>query len=424
MKTFYLKTLGCKVNQSDSNEIRERFFKSGWVQSNGDAKADVYIVNTCCVTHHADRKSRAAIRYALKNSGNASVCVTGCYAGYNREALEDIGGIDAVFENDKRDKLFDWIDGLTAQSQVKIEKGSGLERADNTRAFLKIQDGCDNRCSFCVVPFVRGRSRSKDISSVIEEARSFVETGFKEIVLTGVNLGSFGRDLTGVSDIVGVISELEGIKGLARIRLSSVEASDITDTLIDKMAASKKLCPHLHIPFQSGDDQVLGLMNKRSKTKDYLTIVEKAKKKINDLAITCDLIVGFPSETEENFANTLEFIKSITPSRAHIFTYSRRMNKPFAGNEDETPIPELTIKERFRRLKALTDRFSLDFKKSYLNKRLSVLFEEKKAGFWQGYSQNYIRVCVASDLPLKNTIRTVKVVDLRGDFCLGQIQAE
>ena len=422
MKTFYIRTLGCKVNQCDSQELRERLFQFGLNEYRKGEEADISIINTCCVTHRADRKSRAAIRDLVRRRGLKSslIAVTGCYVRYDRQAIESIEGVDAVFENSRKDEfIIKWIGKESLNGQTKNFRVSGF--AGRTRAFLKIQDGCDNRCSFCIVPYVRGPSRSKGISCIMEEAHRRVEAGYKEIVLTGVNLGSFGKDLRQKIDLVHIIEELEQIKNLLRIRLSSIEATDVTDQLIEKMAHSEKLCPHLHIPFQSGDDEILRLMNKRLRTKDYLEIIEKARTKIKNLAITCDFIVGFPAEEDESFQNSLEFVKSVLPLRTHIFTYSQRQGTSLCGKEKEVYICEDIVKDRFDRLKSLSDELSLDFKNRYLSKELSVLFEEKKGGLWQGYSENYIKISVRSDLPLRNVISKVKVVDFKGDSCLAEI---
>ena len=253
----------------------------------------------------------------------------------------------------------------------------------------------------------------------MDEAYRWVRAGHREIVLTGVNLGSYGKDLSEEIDLVGVIEALEKIKDLSRIRLSSIEAADITDKLIEKMAHSEKLCPHLHIPFQSGDDHVLRGMNKRLSTKDYKVIVEKAKKNIKDLAITCDFILGYPAEEEENFQNTLKFIKFVAPLRTHIFTYSPR--KGVSLEAKKTMPGENNAKKRFSQFKKVSDALSRDFKKQYIGRELEVLFEEEKGGSWLGFTKNYIKASVTSHTPLRNMITKVKITGINSETVIAEI---
>ncbi|MBI5872783.1 MAG: tRNA (N(6)-L-threonylcarbamoyladenosine(37)-C(2))-methylthiotransferase MtaB [Candidatus Omnitrophica bacterium] len=414
MKTFCVKTLGCKVNQCDSQNMRDVFFHNGWVEGGNDASADICIVNTCCVTRQADRKSRYAIRAAIRQNPRSKVLVTGCYAGYDRAAIEKIDGVDAVFENSQKDRLYESAIGADSLScQNRRQRTSG----GRTRAFLKIQDGCNNRCSYCIVPLVRGPSKSKDRLSVLKEAGSLVKDGYKEIVLTGVCLGSYGKDLEPKLDLVDVISGIEKIDGSFRIRLSSIEASDVSDRLIAKMAESKKLCPHLHIPFQSGDDEVLAAMNKKLNVSDYMQIVSKAKSAIKGLSITCDIIVGFPQEKEKNFINTLKFLKEIIPLQTHIFSFSERRGAAIYGRKGRVSPVELDF--RLKSAKSLAEELSGCYVRGYLGKELEVLFEAKDRGLWQGYSRNYIKVGVACAQSLHNSVKLVKIVDSKAGLAIG-----
>lgn len=398
MDSFSIKTLGCKVNQCDSEALREKMLALGMREIFEKEGADLNIVNTCCVTASADRKSRYAIRMAVKRKGQGLLVVLGCYPGYDRVAIEHIRGIDGIFNNAQRNELLSWIkqkqfdsqemqvlsseDKITQKNQFAIRK----------RAFLKVQDGCDNRCSYCIIPTVRGESRSRCVDEVVEEARHKSGAGVKEIVLTGVCLGSYGKDFSKKVDLIELIDLIEQIPNIQRIRLSSIEASDVTDKLIEKMADSSKLCPHLHIPFQSGDDQILTAMNKKMRVLDYKKIVEKARKKIKNLAITCDFIVGFPIEEEIGFINTLEFIKFVKPARVHAFPYSKR-NGAVVFSEF---ITDEAMGKRLRLLRDLSDELADNYYKSFIGKGLKVLFEAGIDGQWQGYSENYIKVCVRS----------------------------
>jgi len=417
MKTFHIRTLGCKVNQCDSLEIREKFLSFGWQESPKNAKADVCIVNTCCVTHHADRKSRNAVSSVVRGNPAAKVAVTGCYASYDRSAIEDIEGIAAVFENNKKEELFRWAQGLS-RVVTFVESGRVYPACSNrTRGFLKIQDGCNNRCGYCVVPLVRGPSRSKEPFRILSEARHLVGAGHKEIVLTGVCLGSFGKDLSDKEDIVDIITRLEEIEGLARIRLSSIEAGDVTDRLINKMSASGKLMPHLHIPFQSGDDSVLEAMNRRLKVRDYRAIVDKVKDKIGDLAITCDFIVGYPQEDEKSFKNTLEFLDFVKPMKTHIFSYSPRLGT--LGCRNVKMLDAKVIKERYTLFKQKAEELAADYKKSYIGREMAVLFESEKMGAWQGHTANFMLVKADIEGPVKSQIRRVLLTGTYGDSITG-----
>ena len=418
MNLFFIKTLCCKVNQCDSQELRLHFLKAGLKETAKVEEADLCVVNTCCVTHHADRKSRNLIRDIVrrKKSKDSRIAVTGCYVHYDRVAIEEIEGVNAVFELNKKRELLDWVNQYFSLDRI-LENAILFPFGKRTRAFLKVQDGCDNRCSYCIVPFVRGPSHSKEIPKILNEANQLIDAGHKEIVLTGVNLGSFGRDLQEKRDLVDLIGHLENLKGLLRIRLSSLEAQDVTNRLIDKMASSEKLCPHLHIPFQSGDDAILKAMNKQLTTQGYLRIIQEARHKIKDLAISCDMIVGFPFETEKNFKNTLRFLKAAKPMRTHIFTFSERKGVAIFGKKKT--ITGDTIQKRYNILKQIADKMGHGFKKRYLKRNLNVLFEAKKDGLWLGYSPNYIKVGFKSAEFLNNALKTVKLSSIKGDFVLA-----
>ncbi|MFH1691698.1 MAG: tRNA (N(6)-L-threonylcarbamoyladenosine(37)-C(2))-methylthiotransferase MtaB [Candidatus Omnitrophota bacterium] len=414
---FFIKTLGCKVNQCDSEALREKLLALGMREAFEKENADLSIVNTCCVTATADRKSRYAVRVAAKRKGRGLLVVIGCYPGYDRLAIERIKGVDGVFSNAQRKELLDWI----KQRQADSRKRESLFLIDanaqkkhifgHKRAFLKVQDGCDNRCSYCIIPTVRGGSKSRCVEDVIEEANRKSGEGFKEIVLTGVCLGAYGRDFSKKVDLIDLIGLIEQVPDVQRIRLSSIEASDVTDRLIEKMASSSKLCPHLHIPFQSGDDQVLTAMKKRLKVSSYKKIVEKAKKKINNLAITCDFIVGFPVEEETNFMNTLDFIKFVKPARVHVFPYSKRNG----AVEFSKFVEDKVMQKRLVLLRDLSRRMSDNYCRSFIGKELGVLFEVKRGGYWQGYSENYIKFIVASNRSLANSLKSVKMNSLAKD---------
>ncbi len=419
MKVFNIRTLGCKVNQCDSQEIRERLCRFGWAESPDAAKADVCIINTCCVTSRAERKSRNAIRAAVRVNRKARVAVTGCYTRYDKTALRKIDGVSDIFEDNRKKELFAWAQSLFNAPGSDHKSTLSFSLGKRTRGFLKIQEGCDNRCSYCVVPFVRGPSRSKEAVSVLDEARGLVFAGHKEIVLTGVCLGSFGKDLFPAMDLVDIMTELEKIDGLERIRLSSVEPQDISDKLIDKIASSPKICPHLHIPFQSGDDSVLASMNKRLRRGDYKGIVARARKSIKDLSITCDFIIGYPLEGEENFKNTIEFLEFLEPLKTHHFTYSPRLGT--VSHDRGSELSGALVKNRSLVFEKRSQELADNYKKRYVGKDIKVLFEKKVGGEWQGYSSNYMLVRGPSGGPLRNEVRRVEVTGLEGGVLCGKI---
>lgn len=401
MPTIKFRTLGCKVNQYDTQSIRERFLKHGFREVKKNERADTYIINTCTVTSSADQKSSGAIRSCIKENPEAKIIVTGCMVKDDWYSLAKIKGVNLIISR----SFFG--EGIT-------------DFSGHTRAFLKIQDGCNNFCSYCKVPLVRGRSRSRPLAEVTKEGEALAARGFKEIVLTGICLGSYGRDLGKGINLVKVITELEKIEGLLWIRLSSIEAGDVTDELIDKMVESKKLCPHLHIPIQSGDDQILKMMKRRYSRKFYLDLINRIKKKVPRASITTDCLVGFPQENEKNFQNTLSLVKKIMPLKTHIFPYSAR--KGTSAYEFEGKNSLSLLEERCGRLKEASEKCAVSYKQAFLNKTADVLIEARVKecnGFWQGYTGNYIRVLVKSQANLKNKIVNLRLQEIKDDFIIA-----
>jgi threonylcarbamoyladenosine tRNA methylthiotransferase MtaB len=420
MKTFCIQTLGCKVNQCDADHARRDLLAAGLSEVSDTLKADVRIVNTCCVTAKASVKSRQAIRRALrhKKSYSGEVVVTGCYAGYARPQLEKIQGIDRIFSRQEDAKFLAWI--KTMRPDIKPSASARPMFAERTRAFLKIQDGCDNRCSYCVVPLMRGPSQSVPQRSVLEQARALIDAGHKEIVLTGVDIGSYGR--RGSSGLADIIMALDRMAGLERIRLSSIEAYDITPRLLDAMASCGKFCPHLHIPFQSGDDTVLASMNRRSRIADYLGAVDAAAGRIKNLILTCDIIVGFPTEDEDRFQHTLSFLRRVRPLKVHIFPFSPRQGTAAAAAY--RPLAHETVSGRVRLLKGLADELSQEVRRQRLNSVVDVLFEKTEKGVWSGHSKEYLHVFLhgpAIRRNLRNEIRRVRILGLKGEGVYGDI---
>ncbi len=400
---FY--TLGCKVNQYDTQEIRERFLEAGYQEAQGKQAADVYVVNTCTVTAKADKDSLYYIHRSHRENPKARLIVTGCLAQLEAKRIKAQPGVSLVVPNKNKKKILSLLSGSRAGKEQGISFFAG-----HTRVFLKIQDGCNNFCSYCRVPLARGVSRSRTLEDILEEARRLVQSGFREIVLTGICLGSFGRDLKPQRNLVEVISALEEINDLLRIRLSSIEAGDITDELIEKIRGSAKLCRHLHIPIQSGDNLILGKMRRKYTHQGYLELVRKLKKRVPGLAVTTDVLVGFPGESEENFRNTLSLVKKIKPLRAHIFPFSPRPQTT-ACNFPDIP-KDGKVKERIQRLRRICEKLSRSFRRKSLGKKTTVLIEgpdPEKPGFWEGYTDTYLKVSLRSGENLKNQLVTCRL---------------
>jgi len=402
MRTIKFYTLGCKANQYDTQNIREQFARAGFREIGNGRKADICLINTCTVTHRADADSLQFIRRAKRENTKARIIVTGCLTELDSDKIKQTDRSALIVRNRDKENMLNYL-GLRAMSyELRAKKGiSGF--CNHTRAFLKIQDGCDNFCSYCKVPLVRGRSKSKPVDEVIREARQLVENGFKEIVLTGICLGAH-------NDLIKVISSLEKIELLERIRLSSIEAGDVTDELIKRIARSKKVCPHLHIPIQSGDNQILKKMGRKYSRLDYLKLIRKLKKNVPQVAITTDVLVGFPGESEKNFFNTVDLIKKIAPLRVHIFPYSKREGTAAAGLKGE--LQPRIVKKRIANLKKAADDCSAAYKNKFLDKTLLVLFESRAKEnplFWEGHSANYIPIRLKSKRNLNNCLIPVKL---------------
>ena len=431
-RTVKFITLGCKVNQYDTQDIRERFIRAGFKEITNGKKADAYVINTCTVTAVADRKSRSFIHYAYRSNPKAKILVTGCYAELDSRKIAEIPGVTHIIKNKDKNRIVELLNpvrdtahlgnnamvsnGVNANNATGITGFSG-----HTRAFLKIQDGCNNFCSYCKVPLVRGACRSKALDEIVQEANRLVKNGFKELVLCGICLGSYGRDLKAKVHLVDVIEALENTEGLLRIRLSSLEAGDVSDRLIEKMVHSKKLCRHLHIPIQSGDDEILKKMNRGYKASGYLNLIERIKKCVPDAAITTDVLVGFPGEKDENFQNTVRLIKEVLPLRTHIFPYSKREGTQAAKNFNEK-LDYKVIKERIDCLKKIAQDCAFNFKKQFLSQSMDALMEDKIGGYWKGHTDNYIKVWVKSHRNLRNQFISVKLNKIIKDYVLADLK--
>ncbi|MDP3143731.1 MAG: tRNA (N(6)-L-threonylcarbamoyladenosine(37)-C(2))-methylthiotransferase MtaB [Candidatus Omnitrophota bacterium] len=428
MKTFKLYTLGCKVNQYETQAIREDFISAGFSEVNLKKPADIYVINSCTVTGRADSKSLDLIRKARQENPLAKIILTGCLVSGKDAKMYKKLGADLIVSNQWKNQLVGIVKskkpiGKKATSEFLPLKISGFK--GHSRVFVKIQDGCNNICAYCKIPLVRGKSRSRPLSDIKKEVERLVKKGFKEIVLTGICLGDYGSGLPiregRLIDITDVIEELEKIKAGFRVRLSSIEAKDISQRLIEKLSKSKRLCRHLHIPFQSGDNEILKKMQRKYSVSDYLLTVKKLRKKIPDIAITTDIMVGFPAEKERNFKNTLRFVEQVSPSRTHIFPFSPRPGTSAWGLSDR--IPTARIKKREELVRELADRMAQDFYREFKNHTLTVLTEhrrDKQSGLLKGYSENYIPVKFSGSDNLMGELVKIKVKQVKEGYILGQ----
>jgi len=419
MTTVAFHTLGCKVNHYETEGIWNMFKDNGYERVEFGRMADVYVINTCTVTNTGDKKSRQIIRRAVRQNPEAIVCVTGCYAQTSPGEVLEIPGVDVVVGTQDRKNMIRLIEehketrlpvnGVSAIMQNRVfEEMDVPEFSDRTRASLKIQEGCNNFCTFCIIPWSRGLLRSRDPENVLEQAQKLVDAGYKEIVLTGIHTAGYGEDMPDY-DFARLLMDLEeNVKGLKRIRISSIEASQITDEVIDVLDRSEKIVRHLHIPLQSGSSTVLARMRRKYSADFYEEKVKKIKKALPGLAITSDIIVGFPGETEEEFKETYDFVKKIGYAELHVFPFSRRTGTPAARMENQ--VPNYVKDARVKVMVALSNELAATYAKEYEGAVLEVIPEETgKEGHLIGYSDNYLKVEFAGSEELIGSIVRVKL---------------
>ncbi len=419
---FY--TLGCKLNFSESSAIGRQFNDAGFETVAFTDQADVYLINTCSVTDHADKKCRKVVKEALKHSPNAYIAVVGCYAQLKPKEISEIPGVDIVLGAAEKFMIIDYITDLTKQEKTLIFNQDISEAKDfissysfgeRTRTFLKVQDGCDYTCSFCTIPLARGASRSDTIPHVIEQANKIVASGVKEIVLTGVNLGDFGI-IDGIREnkFFDLIQALDQVDGIDRIRISSIEPNLLLDEIIEFVSQSNKFVPHFHIPLQSGSNKVLALMRRRYKREVYAERVANIKSLMPDCCIGVDVIVGFPGETQKDFLDTYNFLNELDVSYLHVFTYSER--EYTAAAEMKGAVPGAIRAERSKMLHILSEKKRRAFYQTQVGKSTQVLFEaDHKNGFIHGFSRNYVKVRAPYDPLLINDIKQVKFENIASD---------
>lgn len=422
MATVAFHTLGCKVNHYETEAIWQLFRQHGYEKVDFDSISDVYVINTCTVTNTGDKKSRQVIRRAIRKNPDAIICVTGCYAQTSPAEVMSIPGVDIVVGTQNRAKLIEYIERFKRERQpinavTNIMKTRVFEELDvpsfseRTRASLKIQEGCNNFCTFCIIPWARGLMRSRDPKDVIKQAEQLVRAGYKEIVLTGIHTGGYGEDLKDYS-LADLLEDLEQVDGLKRLRISSIEASQLTERVMDVIQRSEKVVRHLHIPLQSGSNTVLKRMRRKYTKEFFSERLAQLREMIPGLAVTTDVIVGFPGETEEEFQETYDFIAEHKFSELHVFPYSKRTGTPAARMKDQ--VDEEIKHERVRRLIELSDQLAKEYASQFEGKILEVIPEERdkddpESGLYVGYTDNYLRVKVNATEEMVGEIVKVKI---------------
>lgn len=407
MKTVAFTTLGCRVNQYDTDAMKGLFLQNNYEAVGFDEKADIYVINTCSVTNMGEKKSRQLIRKAKRQNSNAYVIVTGCYAQLAPDAIAAIEGVNLVIGTNNRSKIVELVEQLeSTERQINavrdIMKESNFEEmplfgneSDKARAFMKIQEGCNNYCAFCIIPYTRGKLKSRKIDDIVNEANRLVNNGFHEIVLTGIHLGNYGVELPGCPTLADVVKALLNIPDLHRIRFGSIESVEVSDELVELMATNKRVCPHLHLPLQAGSDHVLSLMRRHYTLQEYKDLIKNLRKRIPDLSITTDIIAGFPQETDEDFDETIDTVRDIGFTHIHAFPYSIREGTPAATMPDQ--VPEAVKKTRVALLNSLSESGYTAYAMSRIGKSGEILIEKEEDGYYIGLTNEYIHGKVKSD---------------------------
>lgn len=422
---FY--TLGCKLNFSETSTIARSLVKEGFDRVGFDEKADMYVINTCSVTENADKKFKTIVKQAQKSNPQAFIAAIGCYAQLKPEELIAVDGVDLVLGATEKFNIADYVNDLSKNDMGEVHSCEIQEAdfyvgsyaiGDRTRAFLKVQDGCDYKCTYCTIPLARGISRSDSLENVLKNAQEIAEQGIKEIVLTGVNIGDYGKGEFGNKrhehTFLDLVRALDNVNGIHRLRISSIEPNLLKNETIDFVAQSERFVPHFHIPLQSGSDALLKLMKRRYLTDLYVDRVEKIKEVIPNCCIGVDVIVGFPGETDAHFLETYNFLKDLDISYLHVFTYSERDNTEAATMEGV--VPKKMRNKRSKMLRALSVKKRRAFYESQLGAELEVLFEgENKQGYIHGFTENYVKVKTPWNPNLVNTLHKIRLKEISED---------
>lgn len=427
-------TLGCRVNHYETEAMAEKFIREGYETTDFENFADVYVINTCSVTNMSDKKSRQIISRARRTNENAIIAAVGCYSQISPEEVAKIDGVDVVLGTRNKGDVVYYVNKAKDEQKPQLMVGEVLknkqfeelnieEYQDKTRAFLKIQDGCNRFCAYCLIPYTRGTTCSKDPEKVLVEIRKLSEHGFKEIILSGIHTASYGVDLDGNVTLITLLEEIEKMDGIERVRIGSIEPSFFTNEVIEKMKNMKKLCPQFHLSLQSGCDATLKRMNRRYTAKEYEDAVKKIRENLKDASITTDVIVGFPGETQEEFNETYEYLKQIKLTKTHIFKFSPRKGTKAADMPDQL---DGNVKDkRSKDLIELNAKNEGDFSKTLIGRKLDVLVEKevsKKSGVFEGYTRNYVKVeIVNGSKDMIGKIIPCMIEEANGDYVTGKI---
>ena len=424
--------LGCKVNQYESEAIAELFQEKGYEIVSIDEEADVYVINTCTVTNFGDKKSRQLIRKVKRQNENAIVAVVGCYAQTAPQELVKVEGVNLVLGTKDRAQIVEMVENYKAENGVEshvsdimkervFEPLSIQKLANRTRAYLKIQDGCSQFCSYCIIPYARGPIRSRDPQDVLAEVKRLAENGFKEVVLTGIHVASYGKDRKDTS-LLEILRQVHEVEGIERIRFSSIEPNVVTEEFAQAIADMPKVCDHFHLSLQSGCDKTLKEMNRKYDTEKYRQAAATLRKYLPEVALTTDIIAGFPGETEEDFQESYDFAKEIGFAKIHAFPYSPKKGTPAAARKDQ--LLNAVKAERSHRLIELSDKMADDFIQAYVGKEVEVLFERAIGeGVYEGHTANYIKVKAASEKDLTNVIAKAKITKAENEELFGTAEA-
>ena len=426
-------TLGCRVNTYESEAMTEKFVREGYEVVDFNEMADVYVVNTCSVTNMGDKKSRQIVGRARRQNPEAIIAVVGCYAQIAPKEVSKIEGVDVVLGSRNKGDVVYYVNKAKDEGKQQVKVGAVLKNKvfedlkiedykDKTRAFLKIQDGCNRFCAYCLIPYTRGAVCSKDPKKILEEVRSLAEHGFKEIILSGIHTASYGVDLDEKVTLVDILEEIEKIDGIERVRIGSIEPNFFSEDVVKRILNLKKLCPQFHLSLQSGCDATLKRMNRRYSAKEYEDIVNLLRDKIKDVSITTDVIVGFPGETDEEFNETYEFLKRIALTKTHVFKYSPR--KGTRAENMPNQVDGTKKDERSKKLIELNKINEEAFGRKYIGEILDVLFEEEVGegtGIYTGYTRNYIKVNAKSKCDISGKILNVKIDSFEGEIARGDI---
>lgn len=418
-------TLGCKVNQYETNAMIQNFIQKGYTIEDSDKKSDIYIVNTCTVTNMSDRKSRQMLRRVKELNPQAIIVACGCYAQVGKAELEKIKEIDLILGNNEKKDIVEYVEEYMQKQEHKsiindlmsqkefIEFGD-ITFTEKTRAVIKIQDGCDRFCSYCIIPYARGRVRSRLPDNIISEITEIAKEGIKEVVITGIHIASYGKDFNKNYTLIELLEEINKIEGIERIRLGSLEPLIITEDFVNRIEKLEKVCHHFHLSLQSGCDKILKSMNRRYTIEQFINIVDLLRKKFNDIILTTDIIVGFPGETDSDFEETYNFLSDIKFYKTHIFKYSQRKGTKAAQMKNQ--ISGEVKEKRSKRLIELSNKNQKEYNESYIGKKVEVLMEEQKNNVYQGHTKNYILAHCESNEDLENKIIVGKCIEAGVDY--------